>query len=135
MINDNCYYIVKWIFYYNNNTYGGYGFSDKAIREYNEIKLAADPNYIVTQGHHIYRSDPVMLEIVKRLGREADGRYAMIKIKQIPLVYKDFYTISEYDGEEEVLIHYNAYKVSTITNIINSDHPDKLFIKKYYKNN
>ena len=110
-----------------NDKFGGYGFSDKAMSEYNEIKLAADPNYVFChRGDNIDRSDPVMLEIVKRFGSEANGRHAIIKIEEIPIIYKDFYTISEYDGDEEVIIHYNQYKVATITNIINSDHPDKL---------
>lgn len=48
----------------------------------------------------IERTDPILLEVVGRLGKAANGRYADLEIIEIPDDVK--YEISEYDGLETV---------------------------------
>jgi len=81
-----------------NRCYGGFGLSDLAMRRYAEIKKIEDVNTI-----HIYdidRADPVLIQVVKELGKEAVGNYADLKIVEIPEDV-DWY-IHEYDGMEHV---------------------------------
>lgn len=92
-----------------NSQYGGFGFSQKAIDEYNELRIAADPNYNLIDRHqarYISRTNPIMISIVKRLGNDANGRYADIHVGKIPVIYKDYYKIEECEGQETVIIKY-----------------------------
>ena len=47
-----------------------------------------------------FRSDPKLVEAVEKLGSEANGRYAILKVVEIPDDV-DVY-ISDYDGIEEI---------------------------------
>ncbi len=71
-----------------------------------------------------------MISIVKRLGKNANGVSANIGIINIPLIYKDFSSIEENDGYEEIIVKYNKYKVHTIRNIMLYEHPDLNEIQK-----
>jgi hypothetical protein len=54
-------------------------------------------------GHHLSdleRDDPLLVQVVKELGRKADGFCARLKIVSIPADVK--YQIEEYDGLEWV---------------------------------
>ena len=95
-----------------NRCYGGFSFSDEAVKEYaaktqKEIRKCC-------QCRELSRTDPVMIEIVKRLGKKASGTHANIDIHHVPLKYKDFFTINEYDGYESVCILYDKYKLHQI---------------------
>jgi hypothetical protein len=46
------------------------------------------------------RSDPLLIQVVRELGEEADGTHAELKIVEIPADVE--YEISEYDGMESV---------------------------------
>ena len=48
----------------------------------------------------ISREDKYLIEVVETLGSGADGRYAELKIVEIPDDVK--YTVEEYDGSEWV---------------------------------
>jgi len=101
-----------------NRDFGGYGLSDQAIREYGKRKglnLVEDGpddhgftyfyvneidenNYF--SDREIERDDPVLVEIVERLGSEANGRYSDLKIVEIPDDVD--WDIMEYDGMEHI---------------------------------
>ena len=101
-----------------NRDYGGYGLSDQAVREYGKRKglnLVEDGpddhgftyfyvneidenNYF--SDREIERDDPVLVEIVERLGSEANGRYSDLKIVEIPDDVD--WDIMEYDGMEHI---------------------------------
>jgi len=49
---------------------------------------------------HIERDDPVLIQVVEELGKEADGFCASLKIVEIPDDIE--WTISDYDGAEWV---------------------------------
>ena len=48
----------------------------------------------------IERNDPILVQVVKELGELANGRFAELKIVDIPLDIQ--WTIEEYDGDEWV---------------------------------
>jgi hypothetical protein len=101
-----------------NRDFGGYGLSDQAVREYGKRKglnLVEDGpddhgftyfyvneidenNYF--SDREIERNDPVLVEIVERLGSEANGRYSDLKIVEIPDDVD--WDIMEYDGMEHI---------------------------------
>jgi hypothetical protein len=101
-----------------NSDFGGFGLSDEAIREY-----ALKKGYTLVEekcgqfGHtnfykgeisddnllwdrDIPRDDADLVEIVQRMGEDANGRYAFLKVVEIPDDV-DWY-IAEYDGREHV---------------------------------
>ena len=98
------------------NTYGGWSLSEKARKMYGERKgkIKREINRENT-GDTIYfrgfekRHDPILLEIYKELGTEFDGKYSYSEIEEIPKKYENYYTITEYDGLETVVIDYHKY--------------------------
>jgi hypothetical protein len=101
-----------------NDQYGGFGLSKKAV------KLYCEKTNIDYKSHNagfecgvndvsatIERTDVNMIQIVKELGSEANGKYCTICIEQIPIKYKDSYEIYEYDGKETVRFNHNKYKL------------------------
>ena len=66
-----------------NSCYGGFSFSDKAIEEYKK-QLQAMGSNIVFGDNKKYRreddlrKDPVMIDIVRRLGKESYGSHAKL---------------------------------------------------------
>jgi hypothetical protein len=109
-----------------NSDYGGYGLSDRAIREYGKRKglnLVEDgPNdygftcfYVNEIGENTYfsdreivRNDPVLVEIVERLGSESNGLYSDLKIVEIPDDVD--WEIMEYDGMEHIAEKHRTWR-------------------------
>jgi len=109
-----------------NRDFGGYGLSDQAIREYGKRKglnLVEDvPNdygftcFYVNEisedtyfsEREIIRNDPVLVEIVERLGSEANGRYSDLKIVEIPDDVD--WEIMEYDGMEHIAEKHRTWR-------------------------
>jgi hypothetical protein len=99
-----------------NKCYGGYGLSDKAVRLYltkKNIPIVVNRQYsgkyhtyyVVGLNnqfcdHHISRTDPVIIEVVRELGAKANGSSAKLEIELIPDGCK--YWINEYDGMESI---------------------------------
>ena len=73
-----------------NTCFGGFSLSEKACNE-----LGLNNPYDA-----IERNDPKLVEVVERLGSEANGRHAQLKIVNIPDDVK--WTIQEYDGSEHI---------------------------------
>ena len=110
-----------------NKCFGGFSFSDEALEKYNELKSAADPNYILLNAlDNIDRTDPILIAIVEEMGDQTNSMYSDIRIQEIPLIYKNFYEITEYDGAEQMVIHHAEYKLHAIHQIMVSDCQDKL---------
>jgi hypothetical protein len=78
-----------------NAAYGGFGLSAEALREYN-IRAGANVDW----SKSISRDDPLLIEIVERMGPEAGGKYARLKVVEIPDGVD--WEIEEYDGNEWV---------------------------------
>lgn len=101
-----------------NEDFGGFGLSDAAIREYAKkkgITLVEEHQgtfgftyfYIgeVSENTHFWesdipREDEDLVEIVERLGKEADGKFSSLKVVEIPEEVNWY--IEEYDGREHV---------------------------------
>ena len=103
-----------------NDCYGGFGLSDEAITRYAEIKGIQLWPETSEYGHTIHwtcppeerqdghgphldeylldRDDPVLIQVVEELGAKADGKYAKLKIVEIPDWVR--WQVSEYDGNE-----------------------------------
>jgi len=100
-----------------NGKYGGFSFSEEAIDAYCETLGLKKENLYQWK---IDRADPHMVAIVKELKEKANGRYADIRIRVIPKIYQDCYTIGEYDGCEYVNINYKKYKLDRIEELLDS---------------
>lgn len=97
-----------------NRCYGGFGLSHEAIMRYAELKgfenfrfekgdSFSDHYYIGDEnfyGFDLERNDPVLVQVVEELGENADGKFAELRIVDIPDGIS--WEISEYDGLEKV---------------------------------
>jgi len=87
-----------------NACFGGFSLSADAVRL---AKRAAGKNSAWSKvseeygylGGDIERHDPILVAVVERLGKDAAGRCAELKIAEIE---SNVYRIDEYDGSESV---------------------------------
>jgi hypothetical protein len=106
-----------------NASYGGFSFSKAAMEEYQ--KRCPEKDWI--EDWKMDRHDPVMVRIVKEMGNRANGSFSNIQLQKIQSDFLHHYKISEYDGLENVVIDYNAYRIDTAkailrdTNLTKSD--------------
>lgn len=91
-----------------NKAYGGFGYSQLALDEYSKRTTSKKNKY------GPYRTDQVMVDIVKELGAEANGQYAELEIVYIEPKYQAFIDVDEYDGKETVGINWNMYLLANI---------------------
>lgn len=61
----------------------------------------ARSNALCFSRNSISRADPVLAQVVEELGDRANGRYAKLKIEEVPA--GTLYRIDEYDGMETVM--------------------------------
>jgi hypothetical protein len=80
-----------------NTVHGGFGLSEQAIEMFKKRAGVTDPNWY---DRDLARDDPVLVTIVRELGESANGKYADLKIVEVP--YGVEWTIEEYDGVEWV---------------------------------
>ena len=81
-----------------NKCFGGFGLSDKAINLYLE-KKGGEPSPDFS-AYFIDRTDPVLVDVVKTLGLEADTKYSSLAVVEIPDGID--YEIVDYDGVEHI---------------------------------
>ena len=97
-----------------NRDYGGFGLSDDAIRMYLAKKNLVweeesgafnmtifwldRANEKLFWENDLERNDPALVEVVERLGKDANGRYASLKVVEIPKNVN--WEIQENDGME-----------------------------------
>lgn len=79
-----------------NACHGGFGLSETAELLYLELAGCSVARY----HWEIERADPLLVEVVERLGRAASGTYARLKVVEIPDDVE--WTIHDYDGLEWV---------------------------------
>ena len=80
-----------------NTCYGGFGLSERAVRDYKNMAGITDPKWY---DRDIPRDDPYLIKIVRDLGMTANGAHANLKIVEIPPDVE--WQIEEYDGNEWV---------------------------------
>lgn len=103
-----------------NACYGGFSLSDEAIEmyldlkglRYNKIEERWGSTYVVDGFKNFYdrrdieRDDPVLVEVVEKLGDKANGECARLKIEDVPK--GALYNITHHDGYESIEIQYNS---------------------------
>jgi len=102
-----------------NTKYGGFGLSKEARLLYLEragiaYTLVSGPDrhteslygpQVEVNGNNwrdndIARDDPILVDVIRQLGRQADGSHAKLKIVEVPAGVK--WNVAEYDGLEWV---------------------------------
>jgi len=78
-----------------NTCYGGFSLSQKAMDV-----LAQKGCLIDNYRAYGERANPLVAEVVESLGEEANGKYAKLKVVEIPDGIE--YTIEEFDGVESI---------------------------------
>lgn len=78
-----------------NDCHGGFSLSKEALALFNERA-----GTVITHERNIERNNPILVEIVEQLGESADGRYAELKVVDIPDDVQ--WHIDEYDGWETI---------------------------------
>lgn len=78
-----------------NTVHGGFSLSQKAVDMLNDRKGKQSDEFDYWQ---IPRDDSDLVAIVEKLGREADGQYASLKVVEIPEGVD--WMIQDYDGVE-----------------------------------
>jgi len=99
-----------------NGCYGGFGFSELAKEEYKKISSNKKISYF-----RDIRTDPKMINIVKKFGKFANGEYSKIYIEKINSKLINYFTIHEYDGQESLDINIEKYILDRINYIISQD--------------
>lgn len=90
-----------------NSEYGGFGLSVQAI-EWLAAKghpqslavMAQDPNPSNWYLHEVDRDDPLVVECIEELGKDANGECARLRVFYVAPGYN--WDIDEYDGLEKV---------------------------------
>lgn len=103
-----------------NATYGGYGYSDEALEELQrrrKLRKQNDDNY--DDGCDNYRRDVVDIELIKEWGSErVSSHHSYMKVYK---AVENNYSISEYDGLEEIHSYFHReryFNESTIIEIL-----------------
>lgn len=110
-----------------NSCHGGYGLSREALLEYLErtgtpysfqdqpdrdTQIKRGSKIIVNgqefTGRTISRDDPALVNVVKTMGRKADGEFAKLKIVRIPAGVD--WIVEEYDGLEWVAENHRTWE-------------------------
>lgn len=106
-----------------NACYGGFNFSELVVEEYYKAKGILDfkDKKLPRSLHRIDRADPVMIEVVKRLGDKASGLCAKIKLIEVPRKFAAHYRLVEYDGYEGVEVDLETYKFDSIRAVLDDE--------------
>jgi hypothetical protein len=86
-----------------NYDFGGFGLSQTALAEY---RLRKSDNSLCELA--IPRNDPDLVDIVERMGKEAQDRYSNLKIVEIPDGVQ--WEIQEYDGQEWIAEQHRTWR-------------------------
>jgi len=86
-----------------NTCYGGFGISMEAVREMADLWHKGAKDFLATGETYPYiekldRDDPILIEVVERLGEKANGACAKLEIVNITFNYD----IIDHDGKEKV---------------------------------
>lgn len=80
-----------------NRCFGGFSLSNQASEMYCAAKNISTDNFF---DRDVSRNDPILVEIIEKLGTAADGRYSELKVVDIPDDVD--WVVEEYDGMEYV---------------------------------
>ncbi len=89
-----------------NDCHGGFSLSETAQNRYKELTGITDKDFRIDRD--VARDDPYLVQIVKELGSEADGRYAELRIVEIPADVD--WIVEEYDGREWIAERHRTWR-------------------------
>lgn len=120
-----------------NKSHGGFGYSQAAVDEYNKRMLEFDPTFQIIRSQcpdyqDISRDDPIMIQIVKDIGLDANDRWSSLHIISIPEEYYIGFEIESYEGFEWCKMNFEKYKLHKIEQLLFSCIPDYEKISKIY---
>lgn len=100
-----------------NGCYGGFGVSKKALDLYNKRtgKNVMD-DYELRDD---CRTDPILIDIIKELGEEANGSCSKLYVDEVPDGYD--YWIEEYDGVETLHLSVTEQHLRDLIRLGNED--------------
>jgi len=101
-----------------NGCYGGFGLSDKARQEYQKRTGIIKEEY---SDYDLERTDPVLVQIVEELGKEANGFCSDLYIESFDDDMEGCWSIHEYDGAESISIDGSFSIRNKIARILYSD--------------
>jgi len=117
-----------------NECYGGFTASDEAEKLFNEHITPAEEilkndfkhEYIPWGIENVRRDSYLLVQIFEYLGnKEFSDSSSYIDIKEIPIQYKKYYFINDYDGFENIDINKYKYIHDNIQEILKSSMSDK----------
>lgn len=93
-------YLIKCLY---NEKYGGFGFSNKFCKTYNELYDEPLSNEYTLNN----RYNPKIIRVFELLGsKQSSGDYASLVTEYIPEELSKYVKISDYDGRESVSIDF-----------------------------
>jgi hypothetical protein len=110
-----------------NIDFGGFSLSQEAEELYATRRKMTDPSYELKKyDSHIFdRDDPILIQIFHELKEKTNGKFANIGIEYIDNKYKNYYSIEDYDGKEDIRINYGHFEhdklINSIKSIINNE--------------
>jgi hypothetical protein len=91
-----------------NRCFGGFSLSQRAEALFCRIEKVKPNDEEYFSDHDIPRDNPTLIKIVEKLGENAGGTYADLKIVEVP-DGTNWY-IQEYDGMEHVAERHRTWK-------------------------
>jgi len=106
-----------------NICYGGFGFSNEFKEEYKK-RTGKEPDY---NRYSFERHDEEAVKLFLEKGSDwSSAEYAKIDILYIPKGMIKYYRVSEYDGNERVILHIHKAIVDKTKEYIGNPTPEKL---------
>ena len=106
--------LASHIYIMYNACFGGFTLSKKAIQEYK--RRCPDAQDMCK--YMCPRDDQDMAQIVQEMGEEANGTHSCIKLRRIPVEFRKHYEITEYDGNENVILCWDAYRLDAVKSLL-----------------
>lgn len=109
-----------------NDCYGGFGFSDAFLKEYN-LRTGAFTDEVsihIRVGNESIRCNPVVIAIFEEKGSEwCSGPHSSLAVREFPAIFEKYWEIEEYDGNEHVRILFNEALADVLhTYVASGDH-------------
>jgi hypothetical protein len=86
-----------------NGCFGGFSISTECVEE------CARNGLDVSAHCDDERTNPILVAAVEKLGERANGRYAALRVVEIPFDTTDGWHIDEYDGIERVAANHETW--------------------------
>lgn len=99
-----------------NNSYGGFVYS-KEVRELLKEKIQSQ----VMLYDFKFRSDPYVLDLYDQLKDKFGSQGTKIEVENVPIYYKSYFSIEEYDGLESIRYKTSDLKLGLISFVNKSD--------------